>query len=236
MDIFAFLSQVPLFADLEAHELDLLSKASEIVLAKGNELIFRAGHQADTLYIVAAGQVKMYQSRKGSHKEEIVCVVKPKQYFCLAPVLSREVMHINAKTLEKTQLLAIPKATIDDLIQSSHTFAKTVIQHLAIKECGLCEQVCDLSLNSPKERLAKYLLEQFQKSKRGAIQLSLKRSELASHLGTVRESLSRYFAAFKRAGIISYQGKKVQLQNLKELESIAYPQSSRGLKVIDDLP
>lgn len=236
MNILAFLSQVPLFIDLQADELELLCDTSEVIKVKPDDVIFRSGHQANTLYIVATGQVKMYQSRKGSHKEEIVCIVRPKQYFCLAPVLSREVMHINAKALEETKLISIPKSVIDELIQESHPFSKRVIQHLAIKECGLCEQVCDLSLNSPKERLAKYLLEQFQQTEKKTIQLRLKRTELASHLGTVRESLSRYFTAFKKAGIISLQGKKVQLHDLRALEDIASPRSSRGLQVLEDLP
>lgn len=236
MNILALLSQVPLFADLKADELELLCSASSVIFAKKDELVFRAGHQADTLYIVATGQVKMYQSRKGSHKEEIVCIVNSKQYFCLAPVLSREIMHINAKALEETKLIAIPKTIIDELIQKSHPFSKRVIQHLAIKECGLCEQVCDLSLNSPKERLAKYLIEQFQQAENKTIQLTLKRTELASHLGTVRESLSRHLTDFKKAGIISLQGKKIQLHSLSALEDIAFPCSSRGLQVIDDLP
>jgi len=226
------LSSIPIFQGLKDQELAFLTtNATQETLAK-DEVVFEVGSPPESLYIVLSGQVKLYNIRKGSTKEEIVCLSGPGHYFCLAPVLSREVMHINAKTIKETDLLVIPKSDLEQLIDQSHTFAKNIIRALAGKECDLCEQVCDLSLTSTKERLAKYLLDYSRELNKTHFKLPVRQNELASHLGTVRETLSRDFSSLRKAGLIDMSASRIKILDQKGLSQIAQPQPP-ALNVLD---
>ncbi|MDP3975874.1 MAG: Crp/Fnr family transcriptional regulator [bacterium] len=215
-----FLSQISLFQGLDQADLDFLQTgAATEDFAKG-KLIFQSGDESRHLYLLQRGAVKLFNLKKGTGKEEIVCHIQPGGFFCLAPLLTRPVLHINAKTLEASQLVVIPKSTIQQLIKRSHLFAQRVIEHLACKECELCEEVCDLSLSSTKERLAKYLLSQYQQQRlqgSKSFRLTLNQSQLASFLGTVRETLSRDLAAFKKAKVIDSRQGKISILKPDEL-------------------
>jgi len=216
------LSQLPLFKNLLAEDYSLLEKQSELKRFKKDELIFQKNETADALYLVKKGLVKLYNLRKGTGKEEIVCVIRPQGNFCLAPLLSREKLHINAKAINDTEVVVVPKTTIEQLNEESHQFSRNVIRSLAGKECDLCEEVCDLSLSTTKERLAKYLIGEFEKlDKKKTLRLALKQGQLASHLGTVRETLSRDMASLKKARVIDHKKDTVTLLDQEELIQIA---------------
>src|SRR5690606_11400972 len=104
-------------------------------------------------------------------------------------------------------------------VDQSHAFSKKIILYLAGKECDLCEEVCDLSLSTTKERLAKYLLKHFNNAEESRFfDLPLKQSELASHVGTVRETLSRDLADLKKAHIIETKKSSVRVIDYEELK------------------
>ena len=225
--------RITLFQNLSEKDYDFLSSNTTEESFKRDEVIFTSGTPSKKLYLLLSGQVKLYNIRNGSDKEEIVCLINPFGYFCLAPLLSREISHINAKALEDCEVLAIPRTIIEQLVDQSHAFSKNVIRALAGKECDLCEQICDLSLTSPKERLAKYLLEQSQLAGKPSFRLSIRQNELASHLGTVRENLSRNLAALKKAHIIEMKEGTIKILDELELKNIADRKQHDSLAVID---
>jgi CRP/FNR family transcriptional regulator len=89
----------------------------------------------------------------------------------------------------------------------------------------------DLSLKEVHSRVAKYLLDLFLKQAKETenfveIGPDLTRSQLASRLGTVRETLSKTLGKMKAKGIIDIQKSKILILNREALEKIA-----AGLKV-----
>lgn len=224
-------SEITLFAGISTPDVQSLQKAVITRRAKKHEVIFRKNDPIEYLYLVESGRMKLYNFRKGSEKEETVCIIGAGGYFCLAPLLTQSNFHIHAKALEDSELVLIPKKIILELVERSHTFSKNIIRALAGKECELCEEVCDLSLSTTKERLAKYLLGLFDPNKKN-IPLSLNQSELASHLGTVRETLSRDLAGFKKSGIISMKNQKISILKADELAFISGQKKPSGMLLI----
>jgi len=202
-----------------------------------DELVFAVGDEPRHLYVLMSGSVKLFNQRKGTGKEETVCLIRPQGFFCLSPVINQEAFHINAKALEKTSLLLIPQEALHKLIDQSHAFSKRLIRFLARKECDLCEEVCDLSLSTTKERLAKYILQHFQELDRAPVfSLGLSQADLASYLGTVRETVSRDLADLKKAGVIEYKKRQLRVLDPQELSQIAYGsrESSTAFKILSD--
>jgi CRP-like cAMP-binding protein len=215
-----FLSKISLFSHLSPQEYSFLEREATVKDFKKSELICEAGDSTEYLFLLQSGSVKLYNKKGG--KQEIVCLIQPNEFFCLAPLLTRPTHHINAKAMGDSTVVTIPKSAITHLIDQSHEFAKRVIKFLACKECDLCEEVCDLSLSTTKERLAKYLLKEFKKNpERQSFSLPINQSQLASHLGTVRETLSRDLSDLRKARVIESRAGKVKVIKPDELLQIA---------------
>jgi CRP-like cAMP-binding protein len=217
----SFLSSISLFSGLEANLLEELGSAAKKRSFIQDEIIFRSGEMADKLHLVTKGVVKLFNSRPGSAKEETVCVIHPGGFFCLAPVINKEELHINAKALQDVESLELSSDLIHDFIERSHPFAKNIIRHLSRKECDLCEEVCNLSLSTTKERLAKYLLDHADpRNISKAFSLRMNQTELASVLGTVRETVSRDLSDLRKSGLISLKQQAVSILNEEELKKL----------------
>jgi CRP-like cAMP-binding protein len=211
----------PLFKNLSQQDLSFLIKKATAKQVKKNDPIFRQNDPTENLYLLKEGQVKLFNKRAGTQKEEIVCLIEPGDHFCLAPTLTKPTYHINAKATKNSSLVQIPKEAIQELIRTSHTFAQSIIQYLAKKECSTCERNCDLSLSTTKERLAKYLIHQQKKQGNPrTLKLPMTQSQLASHLGTVRETLSRDMAGLKKQGLIKAKGSDIQIADPDQLQAI----------------
>ncbi|GEM_PF-3740880 len=212
----SLLSEVSIFQNISGLDCSSLEKKIEVKKFKKGDVLFNQGDPANRLFVINKGFVKLFRCRQGSQKEEIVCLVRPQEYCCLAPVLTRPLFHLGAKAIVDTEAVIIPKQSLISLLNRSHVFAKNIVIALAGKECDLCEEVCDLSLQTSKERLAKYLLEQTSKERK-TFSLNLTQSQLAAHLGTVRETLSRDFSALKKAKLIRLHKGLISILNEAEL-------------------
>ncbi|MDF2379029.1 MAG: Crp/Fnr family transcriptional regulator [Candidatus Gracilibacteria bacterium] len=211
-----------LFTGLDVTDRSFLNNHVEVQTFIKDSFIFNKGDQADMLYVLKSGLLKMTQFRSGTTKEEIVCLIDIGDQFCLAPLLEEATHHMSAIAIEKCEVYVLKRADIMNLIDQSHDFSRRVIKVLAKKECDLCEEVCDLSLNTTKERLAKYLLKQFEKKGNAEpFQIPLSQSDLAGFLGTVRESVSRDLAAFKKAQLIQVEQGNIKVLDYDGLKRMA---------------
>jgi CRP/FNR family transcriptional regulator len=75
-----------------------------------------------------------------------------------------------------------------------------------------------------RHRLASFLLRLAQKDGKrssGGVEITLPASnqELASHIGTVRELVSRNLSRLQAEGILEIDGRRVTISNLKALEA-----------------
>jgi len=75
-----------------------------------------------------------------------------------------------------------------------------------------------------RHRLASFLLRLAQKDGKpssGGVEITLPTSnqELASHIGTVRELVSRNLSRLQAEGILQIEGRTVTISNLKGLEA-----------------
>lgn len=222
MQIRNFLRNISLFNNLTSKEYGYIEANVEQKICVKGTLVFKKGDKSENLYLVEKGTIKLYNKRAGTEKEEIVCIISKGGYFCLAPLLSLQKLHINAETIERSFLYVIPKNVIGYLIESSHIFAQNIIRALACKECELCDQICTLSLATTKERLAKFLLSEYRiKSDTRSLKITLNQSQIASCLGTTRETVSRDLADLKKAKIIHASRNIIEILNPDELSHLA---------------
>jgi len=123
---------------------------------------------------------------------------------------------------EDSLLLFIDKQDVRRLCLEHPQIALAALKLLAGRLRRCAELVETLSLREVDERLARWLLAEAQA--RGVrmaagieITLSLTNQQIAAHIGTVREVISRALARLQQNGLIVVAGRRVTIPNQEAL-------------------
>ncbi len=126
----AFLTQSPLFRNLDETERAQILIIGQVKSYKGNDFIFREGDPGDGLYIVVKGSVRI--SKHSPTGEEALTVLEPHAFFGEMALIDFSARAADAIAHEGTELFFIPLKDLRNLIESHH--------HLALKVLySLCE-------------------------------------------------------------------------------------------------
>lgn len=214
--------QTILFKNLSPDELSFLKEHAEERKFKKNERVYEKGSDPFELFLIKLGKVKLFDERKITQREEIIHVFSQGDVFDLTSVLIQKPFPLSAQALEELEVFSFPQKTILDLFKKSAVFSRNCSTFLARLNTELTEEVSDLSLSTTKERLAKYLLREFKQQRRpSSFRLPLNQTQIASHLGTVREIVSRDLASLKKARVIESNQGEIAVLNPQELTQIA---------------
>ena len=209
-----------LFTGLPAEDLELIS--SFIIpreLAKG-QYLFREGAAAEGFYVVQRGAVNVH--RVSAHgKEQVISVFRTGQSFAEAALASEGGYPADARAIEPSTILLVPKADFLGLLRNRPELALRMLgsmsQHLRVL-VGLLD---DLTLKDVETRLANWLLKRCPRPlPTGAVEFQLDRTKrvLAAEIGTVSETLSRTLANFRGKKLIRVAGKTITILDPQRLE------------------
>ena len=180
-----------LFAGLTETDLPLLSTVGRLRECRRGDLLFEQGEPAAGFYAVASGKVKIYKlSPEG--KERILHVVLPGSTFADAAIFDDGCYPAFAEVLEKSTLVFFPKQDFLDLLHQHSQLAINIIGGLSRFLRQFVTQIEDLTFRDVPSRLARYLLD-LGAEQRSEVILPFTKTQLASNLGTVSETLSRTF-------------------------------------------
>lgn len=218
---FKLISKTILFAGLPDYHIDeLLKIAREKDFAK-SVLIFSEGDNGDGFYINVEGQVKIFKlSSEG--KEQILHIFGPGEPYGEVPVFSGKTFPAYAETISKCRSLFFPRKAFVNLITENPSIALNMLAVLSLRLRQFTVQVENLSLKEVPGRLAAYLLMLFiEQKKLDIINLNISKSQLASLLGTIPETLSRILSKMAGRSLIDVQGRKIKLLDIDGLEMLA---------------
>ena len=219
------LKQCPLFAGLKEEDLKKIKAVASLKRVGKKQVLFSDGEEARGFYVVLSGKVKLYKiSPEG--KEQILHVVSPPEAFAEAALFLEGNYPAFAETLTDSQLLFFPKRDFIQLIERNPQLSINMIvslSHFLRKFASLIEE---LSLKEVSSRVAKYLIDLSLKSAKEErnpreIDLDLSKSQLASKLGTISETLSRSLAKMKAKKIIDVKKNRILILNREALEAVA---------------
>jgi CRP/FNR family transcriptional regulator, dissimilatory nitrate respiration regulator len=221
----------PLFIGLDEKGVKKVEGIANLKAIKKGAVLFTQGDGAHGFYLVISGKIKIYRlSPQG--QEYIMRIVGPGDTVAEAAVFSGNNYPASAEAIEDSSLYYLSKSDFLVLIQESPQLALNMMTGLSQLLRQLAQQVEDLSLKEVSARLARFLLEEAQKVSQGLahdglkIPLALKKSLLASRLGTIGETLSRTLAKLKQKEVIDIQKNVIILKNVQFLREIA-----EGLKI-----
>ena len=220
MDLRDAIKRCPLFAGVTNDDLDHLLRISKARDAGKGELLFSDGEIAAGFFIVGTGKVKVFKlSPEG--KERILHIVHPGGTFAEAAIFGSGTYPAYAQPLEASQLIFFPKREFLDLLHSDSQLAINMIAGLSRFLRQFANQIEELTFKDVPARLARYLLD-LAGDEAEQVELPISKSQLASKLGTVSETLSRTFRKLTDDDLIVVRGKVIELLDRDRLEDLSF--------------
>jgi CRP/FNR family transcriptional regulator len=220
-NISEIISSVPLFEGLPEAQLREIKTIAMSKNFKKGETIFSEGDPGNGFYVVAEGLVKIYKvSSEG--KEQILHIFGMGEPFGEVPVFTGQQFPANAESISVSRLLFFPRGDFVDLITGNPSLALNMLAVLSMRLRQFTVQIENLSLKEVPGRLASYLLYLAdEQGTDGTVSLSISKSQLASLLGTIPETLSRIFAKMTEMNLIAVSGRKIDLLDRSEIVKLA---------------
>lgn len=213
----ACVSLVPIFNHLEQSQLDEIMQVVHSTTFKKGEIIYHAGADSNSLYIVNRGQVKIYRLSE-SGKEQLVRILNPGDFTGELALFQQSVHTAYAEAMIDTQICMIRRDELQQLLMTYPTISLKVLTEFAHRLETSEEQTTRFATEKVETRIALFLAECLDESTGNMIELPMSKKELASYLGTTPETMSRRLSDFEAAGLIKQNGqRKIEIIDIDEL-------------------
>ncbi len=204
-----------------------LDQDTLIRLAKGatwkvfapNAVIFWEGDTESNLYYLQYGSLKVLKSSPDG-REQVLRFIGEGEIFNEVGVLANRPNPATAIALEESGIWLLPRHALDEVILAHPQIALQIIENMADKIIGLVSLAADLSLKTVEARYAKLLLDQTEGDVIERHRWT-NQTELASHLGTVPDVLSRVIRELTKAGLIEMDKQQIRILDRAGLEERA---------------
>jgi len=214
--------QMNSFKALKKKELKLMADSKETKIVKKGESIFREGERLNGVFCVRNGISKL-SKLSDNGKDQIVKLATKGEVLGQRSVIASETTNLSATALEDMEICFIPKIHIEESLHNNSEFTNAVLKHMAQDLKFADDVIVNMAQKTVKQRLAEILLyldENFGHDKEGYLYLQLSRADLADVVGTATELLIRTLTKLKKEGLLSTSGKRIKLENKKELHNI----------------
>jgi CRP-like cAMP-binding protein len=121
----AFLTQSPLFRNLDETERAQILIIGQRRTCKAGEILFREGDAGDGLYVVVRGSVRI--SKQGATGEEALAVLESPAFFGEMALIDLSARAADAIVNEDSELFFIPLQDLRSLIEVQHRIALKIL-------------------------------------------------------------------------------------------------------------
>lgn len=205
-------------------EEDLKTIAAFVVpksLKKGDYL-FHEGTPAEGFYVIQSGSINVHRVNPAG-KEQVIAVFRAGQSFAEIAVVSQGGYPADARAIEPSNVLMIPKADFVELLSDRPELALRMLASMSQHLRTIVGLLDDLTLKDVETRLANWLLKRCKKPLRSApevIHLEGTKRVLAAELGITSETLSRTLAKFRDDRLLTVSGKSITVINPMAIENL----------------
>lgn len=219
-----YLKKIPLFTYLNDEQLVEVEKTIlERTYQKGR-IIFMEGEPGEAVFFVKSGRIKVTKQTDDG-REHILHFINPGEVFAEVVMFDDDGTYpATAEVIEKCTVGLIRNVDLERIIQKNSSIALGLLKIMARRLRISQQQLIELALLDTTRRAASMLLflagEQGTKTEKGiVIDISLTNQDLASLIGTSRETVNRILNEFKRKKAIDVKKSQVTILDLYKLKS-----------------
>jgi CRP-like cAMP-binding protein len=193
-----------LFHYCHLQEMENIEQAKTCSLYKKGHAIFHEGASPAGLYCLNSGKVKL--SKTATHgKEQIVRFAKPGDFLGYCSLLAGQPYAVSATAIEDAVVCMVPKDVFARLLDKNKQFSDNLVKLLCKTVTGSSQKMTDIAYKPVRGRMAEALLflHAFYRDKKNPDGIiTVTRDDLASFVGTVKETAIRTLAEFRNESLI----------------------------------
>ena len=194
---------------LEQEVLVVLAKSAAWKVFPPNAVVFWEDDTETNLYYLQYGSLKVLKAAPDG-REQVLRFLDAGEIFNELGVFAKRANPATAIALEESGIWLIPRQALEDVLLAHPRTALQIMENMADRFTSLVALTADLSLRTVEARFAKFLLEQAEgdviERRRWTTQ-----TEMASHLGTVPDVLSRVIRELTKAGLIEMDKHQIRI-------------------------
>lgn len=210
-------SIVPIFNHLTDEEMREIVKTTNSVSYPRGNTIYRADEPSEGLYIVHKGRVKIYRLSE-TGKEQLVRILEPGDFTGELSLFSESMHDAYAEAMVATELCVMDRNHFQAFLLKYPEIALKVLTEFSSRLAKTEKQAASIAMESVDTRIATYLANLVEETNSKTIALPMSRKDLASHLGTTPETISRKLSEFEDHGWIQQTAqRKIHIIDLDEL-------------------
>ena len=222
MNPLALLKQIPLFGTFQPADHEQLAGLLRRRNLKKGDVLFRKGDEGTALYIIIKGRIKItVPSKLGD--EITLAILGQSDFFGEMALLDSLPRSADATSVEETLLYVLNRSDFLSFLIHNENAVRAILYALSSrlrKTDDFLTEVCFLNISA---RLARRLLEMSEslihENKPGSsMELKLTQKDLASLLGTTRETINRELKILRDRGIVSTSRNLITIHNLELLK------------------
>jgi CRP/FNR family cyclic AMP-dependent transcriptional regulator len=189
--------------------LSVVGTGRSIAIYRKNQRVFSQGDQADSVFYIRKGKVKV--SVVSERGKEAVIAMLGKDEFCGEGCLTGQPKRIaTATAMMECEIMRIEKPALARALHEQPELSEIFLSYLLARTARVEEDLVDQLFNSSEKRLARALLLLANFGKEGkpeAVIAKVSQETLAETIGTTRARVSFFMNKFRKLGFISYNGK-----------------------------
>jgi len=204
--------KVEIFSNLNHNELLEIIKMTGHRNFKKGETIFLEGSEANTLYLVNEGKIKLFKYTKDG-KEQILHILTEGDFFGELNLFKKGEYSFNAEAIAPTKLCTLSKDRMKNIIMERPEIGLKILEVVGERLSKLETLAQNLATKDVEARIAHLLMELkanygISTSKGIEIKLPITREDMSNYTGVARETISRKLKKFEEEGIIEIVGIK----------------------------
>ena len=209
--------QTEIGATLSEELLKLLAAESVAVDFRRRRFVYRKGDPADSLYLITRGRVKLCSIAEGTGREAVMDILGAGALFGESALYGSGSREKFAVAYENVRLIRIPVGAYREGMAESRELYDCTFSLVGQRLSRAERRVADFALDAIPERLEKLLNELSERygctrPEGVLIDLALPHREIASIVGSTRESVTVRLNALRRAGIIDFVDRKILIK------------------------
>jgi CRP-like cAMP-binding protein len=172
------------------------------------QTIFAQGDQADAVFYIQSGKVKLTVVSQAG-REATIGMLSEGNFFGEGALAGQALRMGSAAAMTDCELLRIDKKAMMEALHREHSFSDLFVAYLLARNIRYEEDLVDQLFNSSEKRLARILLLLAHFGKEGVPETvvpKISQETLADMVGTTRSRVSFFMNRFRKLGFIHYAG------------------------------
>jgi CRP/FNR family transcriptional regulator, cyclic AMP receptor protein len=214
------LRRVPIFSELTETELRFIAERAVPRTYDVGEVLFHEGDPCSGLFVIESGNVRIFKS-SATGREQVLAIDGAGSSVAELPVFDGGNYPASGAAVDKVTALFVSRQDFHSMCLVHPQVALKVLRVVGKRLRSLVGIIEELSFTTVRSRLISALVKLAQQQSDGngqvTITLPSNNQELAAHIGTVRELVSRNLSRLQAEGLIKMDGRDVTIPNVQAL-------------------